>query len=294
MSRLAVVVVRWRGGDEVRRCLASALADTSGLVGPVVLVDSGSGDGGAARLGRELPGIRVVALEENHSFAWAAGRGVDACSEPLLLLLNPDAELEADTVRRLVEALDERPDAAGVVPLLVGADGRTQHRWQLRRLPRAVDLALGRPGRPAFPAAPPATPVPVPQPAAAAWLVRRAVWDALGGLDPAFAPAWWEDADFCARLVGRLGEPGFPARGGFVVEPAARARHLGGSSVASLPDAAFLGAYHRNLLRYAARHHPHDLAPIRRGLRLSLAVRALLRPARRTAYRAAARALADT
>lgn len=294
MTRVAVVVVRWRGGDEVRRCLASALADASGLVSSVVLVDSASGDDGAARLGRELPGIRVQALPENRSFAWAAGRGADASSEPLLLLLNPDAELEEDTVGRLVQALDSRPDAAGAVPLLVGADGRTQHRWQLRRLPTAADLALGRPGRPAFRAAPPAAPARVHQPAAAAWLVRRTVWDALGGLDPAFAPAWWEDADFCARLADRLGEPGFPARQGFVVEPAARARHLGGSSVASLSDAAFLGAFHRNLLRYAARHHPERLAVIRRSLRLSLAVRALLRPARRAAYRAAAEALAGS
>jgi len=294
VSRVAVVVVRWRGGDEVRRCLASALDDASGLVGAVVLVDSGSGDDGAARLGRALPQIRLVALPENRSFAWAAGRGADASSEPLLLLLNPDAELEADTVRRLVEALDARPDAAGVVPLLLGPDGRSQHRWQLRRLPTAADLALGRPGRPAFPGASPAAPAPVPQPAAAAWLIRRTVWNALGGLDPTFAPAWWEDADLSARLDRRLGDPGFPARGGFVVEPAARARHLGGSSVSSLSDAAFLVAYHRNLLRYASRHHPDRVVLIRRGLRLSLAVRALLRPARRTAYRAAARSLADT
>lgn len=31
------------------------------------------------------------------------------------------------------------------------------------------------------------------------FVVRRSVWDALGGFDPLFAPAYWEDVDFCLR-----------------------------------------------------------------------------------------------
>lgn len=293
MSRVAVVVVRWRGGDEVRRCLDSVLVDPSGLVGATVLVDSGSGDGGAQSLAAAMPAVRLLALAENRGFAVAAGHGVAATDEPLVLLLNPDAELLPGALERLVATLDTMSDAAGVVPLLVGPDGRSQHRWQLRCLPTATDLARGRPGRPMFGAAPPGEPAPVAQPAAAAWLVRRDVWRALDGLDPVFAPAWWEDVDFCARLALRLGSAGFPARRGFIVEPAAAVAHRGGSSVAALGDADFLAAYHRNLMRYARRHHPRRADRIRRSLWLALQVRALLRPARRAAYRRAAAELSS-
>jgi hypothetical protein len=287
------VVVRWRGGDEVARCLRALLDHGGTALGRVVLVDSGSGDGGAERLAADFPTVRVVALPENRSFAWAADQGVAAGDAPLVLLLNPDTEVVAGAVDALVAFVAERPGAAGVVPLLEGPDGAPQHRWQLRRLPGAFRLAGGRPGRPQL-LEPPTVPVPVEQPAAAAWLVRRAVWEALGGLDPAFAPAWWEDVDFCARLRRRAGTPGFPATEGFWVVPEARVLHAGASSVASLGEGPFLAAYHRNLLRYVRGHHPRVAGCVAAGLRLSLAAKVVVKPGRRGAYLGALRAISGT
>jgi GT2 family glycosyltransferase len=285
-ASVRAVIVRWRGGDEIRQCLSSLLGSAGPLLAHVVLVDSGSGDGGAERLASEHPDVEVLALAENRGFAFAAGCGAAEGSEPFLLLLNPDIEVLADAVEALVDLLEGRPRTAGVVPLLTGFDGESQHRWQLRQLPKATNLALGLPGAPAF-SSPPRAFVTVEQPAAAAWLVRRSVWEDLGGLDPTYEPAWWEDVDFCARLSDRLGEPGFTADEGFLVQPAAHMLHGGGSSIAALGPEAFFSAYYINLLRYTARHHPGRLGLIRRALRLSLFLRLLLRPAQRDALRVA-------
>jgi GT2 family glycosyltransferase len=206
------------------------------------------------------------------------------------LLLNPDTEVREGAVEKLASLLERRPDAAGAVPLLENFDGTSQHRWQLRQLPGVTRLAVGLPGASAF-SSPPTSTTPVAQPAAAAWMVRRTVWEALGGLDPTFEPAWWEDVDLCARLRDRLADPDFPADEGFVLEPAARLRHGGGSSIAALGPEAFFTAYYTNLLRYTARHHPGRLGLIRKCLHASLAARMLLRPARREAYRAAKKAI---
>jgi len=203
------VVVRWRGGHEIDRCLRSLITQTGERLSQIVLVDSGSGDDGAERLAAAFPEIEVMALDENLSFAHAANTGAASITEDFLFLLNPDTELEEDVVPALVAALEERPRTAGVVPLLVNSDGSEQHRWQLRRFPTVARLAMGRSGAPAF-ASPPAATTVVAQPAAAAWMVRKDVWQTLGGFEETFAPAWWEDVDFCARLARRLGEPGFP------------------------------------------------------------------------------------
>jgi len=283
---IRAVVVRWRGGDEVRRCLRSLLDEGGPGLNRVVLVDSGSGDGGAEKLAAEFTEVEVIPLEENHGFAHAADRGAFEGDEPLLLVLNPDTIVSRGAIERLGALLDDRPRTVGAVPLLEDVDGAPQHRWQLRHLPTTARLALGLPGRSAS-ATVPSSPIEVAQPAAAAWLVRRAVWEDLGGLDPTFAPAWWEDVDFCSRLAARLDTPDFPFDEGFVVQPAARLCHVGGTSVSALGQAAFFKAYYRNLLHYAARHHPGRLGQIRRGLTLSLAGRMLFRLSRREAYRAA-------
>ncbi len=278
------MVVRWRGGDEVHRCLRSLIEHGGDHLDRVVLVDSGSGDDGAERLAREFPDVDVVALSENLSFAWAADQGFLRCSERYLLLLNPDTELSIGCLDSLVEFLEARSTSAGVVPLLIDADGRPQHRWQLRRLPGPRRLAAGSSGPPTFSAEHLIEPARVEQPAAAAWLVRRTVWHALDGLDAAFTPAWWEDVDFCARLKASIGRPDFPVDDGFWVVPRARVLHGGGSSLAHLGQTAFLTAYNTNLLRYARRHHPGHLPMIRTGLRFSLLARALLHPSQRRAY----------
>ena len=291
--RVAAVVVRWRGGDEVDRCLRSLVEQSGRRLSRVVLVDSGSGDGGAERLTSAFPRIEVLALPENRSFAHAANAGVGRCPEELILLLNPDTEVKDSAVDLLADELENRPETAGVVPQLVDPDGSSQHRWQLRRLPTAPRLALGLPGSPVF-SAPPATVSSVPQPAAAAWLVRRDVWRALDGFDERYAPAWWEDVDFCARLDRGLGEPEFPAEEGFLVAPAAQVVHEGGSSVSELSDRDFLALYHRNLMLFSSRHHRSKNRIIRHALKWSLRCRAVLRPKRRESYLNAAETVAGS
>lgn len=288
--KVAAVVVRWRGGAEVERCLDSLHDQRGGRLDRIILVDSGSGDGGAERLAAAYPDIEVLALPDNRSFAHAANRGVVEADADSVLLLNPDTELEPGAVDILADTLDARPRCAGVVPLLVNPDGTSQHRWQLRRLPNAARLALGMSGAPAF-GQPPRIIAGVEQPAAAAWLVRREVWRQLGGLDERFAPAWWEDVDFCARLAGVAADPAFPATEGFLVVPAAIVRHLGGSSVGEIGSGRVAALFAVNLVRYAERHHPDRLAVIRTSLGASLIARAALRPARAADYLAARRAV---
>ena len=76
--------------------------------------------------------------------------------------------------------------------------------------------------------------VEVEQPAAAFWMLRRRAWEAIGGFDRRFHPAWFEDVDFCRRLL--------PAGWEILHFPGLRVgTHLGGSSLDRLGYAAFVG-----------------------------------------------------
>jgi len=281
---LSIVVVAWRSGDDVRR-LAAALPDEPAC--ELVVVDN-SGD-------LELPGapserVRVLRPGRNLGFAGGSNAGAAAARGALLLFLNPDARPRPDACARLRAAFARHPEAAGLAPRLVGPDGLPQARWQLRALPSPLSLLahafFWNPTR--GPLVEPVEGTPVAQPAAAALALRRAAFEAVGGFDPEFHPAWFEDVDLARRLAAR----------GLVVlyAPAAEFDHRGGSSVPALGYGGFLAAYDRNLARYLAKHHGTGWALLFRllvpvGALLRLLVLPLRRP-RRTATRGeAARAL---
>jgi GT2 family glycosyltransferase len=259
--RLSGVVVHWHGESDLERLLDAWPRDARF---ELVVVDNGSTRLGELR-GR-WPGVRWIEAGENLGFAGGANRGVGAAAADLLLILNPDARPRPGALERLLEGFERHADAAGLVPRLVSADGTAQHRWQLARLPRPLDLLahalfVRRPARATEPPAGTA----IEQPAAAALALRRSAFDAVGGFDASFHPAWFDDVD----LAGRLARRGLR----LLYHPASVFEHGLGASVAPLGYAAFLVAYDRNLLRYARKHH-RALVPL---LRLALFVAALLR-----------------
>jgi len=155
--------------------------------------------------------------------------------------------------------LDENPAIAAAAPLLSDEAGDSQREFQLRRLPTLATLISEAFGiDKLFPANPMTAryryrelelthPQPVEQPAAAALLLRREVFSEVGPLDERFAPAWFEDVDYCRRLAA-AGKTIF-------VVPAARARHFGGASLEHVPFAEFIALWYRNMWFYARKWH---------------------------------------
>ena len=86
----------------------------------------------------------------------------------------------------------------------------------------------------------------VEQPAGAFLMIRRDVWEKLGGLDERFHPLWFEDVDFCRRALAA----GFQIQ----YEPAAVAAHEGGHSAARLTAGIRASYWYASLLKYGEKH----------------------------------------
>jgi GT2 family glycosyltransferase len=249
--RVLVAIVSWNSAAHLPAAVKSVPAGV-----PVVVVDNASADGsaGVAR----AAGARVIEAGTNLGFGPACNLAArEGAPSETILFLNPDAALVdgATTLAALLAELDADPAVVAAAPRLTG-DG--QEAFQLRRLPRLgtilreaflVDrLFPGNPGyrRDRYLDRPRDEAFDVEQPAAAALLVRRSAFDAVGGFDAAFTPAWFEDVDLCARLL---------ARGGRIrYVPSARATHVGGVAMDAVPWRDFRPLYVRNQLRYLARH----------------------------------------
>jgi N-acetylglucosaminyl-diphospho-decaprenol L-rhamnosyltransferase len=253
MSDIGIIIVTYNSAAEIGACLDAALASGA----ETIVVDNASEDGTIEEVGRR--GVRLIANPENRGFAGAVNQGFAEIKNPYVLLLNPDAVI-LTSLEPLRQACD-LPNSAGAGGQLVGADGRPQIGFMVRGLPTPAALVLEAlllnrcwPGNPVnrryrcmdWDSSARST---VEQPAGAFFMVRRAVWQELGGLDEGFFPLWFEDVDFCGRIRDR----GFS----LYYVPEAVAKHTGGHSVPQLPLEMRLIYWYRSLLRYSAKHfHP--------------------------------------
>ncbi|MFQ5737525.1 MAG: glycosyltransferase family 2 protein [Acidobacteriota bacterium] len=252
---LSVVIVNWNGGRDLRRLILS-LAPLRTELAQILVADNASSDSSLEPL-RNEPDLHFLEFATNRGFAAAANAAISRCNTSVVLLLNPDVEVMASSIRSLYTEMRGRPDAAIVCGPLRDGRGREQRDFQIRPLPSTwsilkdvlfLDHLRGR-SKPESHLHGPTngSAQRVEQPAAAFWMVRKEVWNALGGFDEQFYPAWFEDVDFCKRLRKTEWNILF-----FSDCPVV---HRGGHSRRHLGYKKFCRIYYGNLLKYVRKHH---------------------------------------
>jgi GT2 family glycosyltransferase/SAM-dependent methyltransferase len=218
-SPLLSIVVPVHGKWEyTRACLASIEQHRPAVPFEVLIVDDASPDR-TAELVAASPGVRLVRSQHNVGFVRACNLGARHARGAYLMFLNNDTEVRPGAVDALVEAADSDDRIGLVGAMLVYPDGRLQESggiiwadgsgWNYGRdrdasapefqVRRDVDYCSG-----------------------AAILVRREVFDSVGGFDERYAPAYYEDTDlaFAIRASGHR----------TIVEPRAMVVHHEGVS----------------------------------------------------------------
>ena len=253
---LGALFVSYNSAAHLGAAIEACLRQRPALSEGIIVVDNASIDDSVAVASRYRD-VRVIANPENLGFAAAVNQGISAMhGAQAVLLLNPDTLIMDSPALLAAEFSDPR---VGVVcGQLIGADGLPQVGFQVRRFPGPASLLYENLGLNRFWPdnrvnlryrcldLDPQQPATVEQPAGACLLIRRDVWQALGGLDESYYPLWFEDVDFLRRLSAA----GWSAR----YTPTFRARHAGAHSIGSLGWGERLYYWYDGLLRYSARH----------------------------------------
>jgi GT2 family glycosyltransferase len=261
-----VVVVTHNSRTCIRDCV-SPFVDADGV--RVIVVDNASIDGTPSETST-LP-VSAIDLETNVGFSSGCNTGWRSGHSPLVLLLNPDARIDVDSLERMARVLEQSPRVGAVGPTIVDSEGHLT--FSQRSFPRVRStfgqaLFLHR----VFPRARWADEV-IRDPEAyvtagspdwvsgACLLVRRTLLEALGGLDEGFF-LYCEDTDLCRRIR----TSGYDIR----FEPSATCRHAGG---ASSPRSSLLPVLAKSRIRYARKHYRWPAAILERvGIGLGAAV----------------------
>ncbi len=181
-------------------CLRSIARDVSSSTYRVIVVDDASKDETPDRLAR-VEGAEVIRLAKNRGFLQAANVGIAAAASRYIVLLNNDTIVTPGWLDALVETAESDPTVGIIGAKLVYPDGRLQEAGSII-FQDGTGWNYGRGASPDDPAY--CFPREVDYCSAACVLVRREVFDALGGFDPRFEPAYYEDTDlaFSARELG--------------------------------------------------------------------------------------------
>ena len=252
-AEIDVVIVNWNGGALVRACLESLAVAGDEPAKTVVVVDNASVDGSADGLERPDLRLTVINNSDNRGFGRACNQGAALGRAPAILFLNPDTEVGPDALRIALAALASDATVGIVGAQLVDETGRVQHMCARRPTAKSLigqELHLDR----LMPSRVPthfmtewdhAASGPVDQVMGAFLLIRRSLFERLGGFDERFH-VYYEDVDLCARAW----DAGFTVR--HVAEATVRHEGQGTTRQVKARRLFYIG---RSRILYAAKHH---------------------------------------
>ena len=231
---LTIIVVSYNTVEMTVRSLQSVEASEGALTKQITVVDNASIDNTAVRIAQAFPSVNLIANVSNVGFGRASNQAVADGIGRYLLLLNSDAFIPPDALRKTVAFMDAHPECGISGARIVDEHGLLQP--CARFWPTPLNTFLLRTGL--------AHAVPWVQPIDdMAWdhrsvcecdwvpgcyfVVRREVIDQVGLFDPRYF-LYFEEVDLCMAAK----------RAGWVVlfNPDVEIMHIGGASAKNLGD----------------------------------------------------------
>lgn len=225
---VAAVVVTYRSEAWIAACLDSIRQQPE--VSTIWVVDNASDDATVELVRDRYPDVRLICNDDNPGFAVANNQALRQIGEPYVLLLNPDAALEAGALAAMLVRMRGDPELAVVGPRIM-RNGRIEDSLGLAATPMQSmrflfsgmrDHESGGFSGVAVPGYPWNDGAEGDHVRGSCMLVRRTAIDDVGPLDENFF-LYFEETEWCLRMRDRGWRIG--------IVPLAVARHAGKASI---------------------------------------------------------------
>lgn len=206
---LSIVTISTNEGDQLADSAKSVRHGINGLKVEYFVIDNGSTDNTAA-VASDYPEITLIRNTERLGFSTNNNLALAQSTGRYVLLLNPDTILDPDTLPFMIRYMDRHTDIGASACKLVNPDGSIQYTARRFPTPGAVLARWAHLDR-IFPRMgilrtylmsdwDHETERDVDWLVGAFILIRREVLEAVGFLDTAFDPLYYEDIDLCYRI----------------------------------------------------------------------------------------------
>ena len=200
---VSVILLTRNTRQQTREAIESVLSSADSLTKEILVIDNASTDDTPQVLPKLFPQIRYSRMERNLGFARGVNFAAREAQGDFLLLLNSDARLASDALSLALDWMRAHPRCGIAGGQLYHPDGRKQN--SIANFPTLATELLNTfllrrlwPGR--YPGKEQEfhEPMEVESVIGAFFLIRRSVWDQLGGLDERYF-FFIEETDFCLR-----------------------------------------------------------------------------------------------
>lgn len=244
MMKTAVVILNWNTKGYLEQFVPGILKSLEGEDAGLVVADSASTDGSMQMMEEKFPSVRRIQLDRNYGFTGGYNMALGQIDAEYFVLLNSDIEVPEGWLRPLVETLDNHPEAGACAPKLhswfekdkfeyAGAAGGYLDSFGFPfcrgRIMKMVEKDWGQYD----------TPEDVFWATGACLMVRRSLFESLGGLDGRFF-AHMEEIDLCWRIQ----LAGYRVR----IVPESAVYHIGGGTLPQTSPWKLKLNYRNNLL----------------------------------------------
>jgi GT2 family glycosyltransferase len=112
--KISVIIVNYNVEYFLEQCLNSVFKALENISGEVFVVDNNSIDGSVEMVRQKFPQAILIANKDNRGFSKANNQAMAIAKGEYQLLLNPDTVVEEDTLLKVVQFMDENPQAGGL------------------------------------------------------------------------------------------------------------------------------------------------------------------------------------
>lgn len=121
--KLSVIIVNYNVKYFLEQVLNSVRKASEGLSIEVFVVDNNSVDDSVAMVRDKFPEVNLIANKDNPGFSIANNQAIRISKGEYVLLLNPDTVVEEATFSKVINFMDEHPEAGGLGVKMIDGSG---------------------------------------------------------------------------------------------------------------------------------------------------------------------------
>ena len=260
----------------IKPCVESVIAASASLSVELIIIDNNSSDNTFALVNKiSHSNLQTYKNETNLGYTKAVNQGISYSKGKNVLLLNPDTVLKENVLDRLNKFLNENSAYGACAPVMLNENGSVQYsvrnfpaywtmfceftllayifpktklfgKWKMKYMDYSKDAD-------------------VPQPMAAALMIKKCVLDSVGNMDERFT-MFFNDVDLCKKII----DSGNKIR----LLTNAEITHKHGASI-NKDKIAMLKIWRRDCIKYFEKYHNNVLLLL--WLKINLKISELLR-----------------